>query len=191
MLSQVAKCSVMKFYPFLRSVVDIRGSHKSRYTNYLSLDLKDDERHSLTVFCAADAICCIQIDGNPQRRLGEPSEKCCPITFFLEAGEKIHSLVVVTRRSREIRHAQGPFLLVSAVIILTVNHVANSFKGAHNVRSQSLLRTLHHAAHSHIPSPPLKLRLRAHTHCPRGFHFPFVFSIRTGFKVTRGSSGTK
>ncbi|VUC25632.1 unnamed protein product, partial [Clonostachys rosea] len=78
------------------SALPIRGNPNSRYIQYLPFDFDDGNRHSLTVYSTSSSTTCIQVDGDPQKRLGRPSTDSCPITFELEPYETIRSIHLTT-----------------------------------------------------------------------------------------------
>lgn len=99
----------------------IRGHNRDRCARYLSLDMRDGRSHALTVFTTADGVCCVQIDGDERRTLGAPVEECCAVTCYLEPGETVQSLFVVTRERFDYDARAAPlpglFLLVSPSLV--------------------------------------------------------------------------
>lgn len=98
----------------IQSPMVIRFHPRDRFVQHLPFTSGDRRMHSFTVFSNADGVSCIQTIGTHRwRRLGEPSPYCCAVTHYLHANEAVDSVFIVSRRSRNLEEAQGPFLLVS------------------------------------------------------------------------------
>lgn len=92
--------------------VPIRGDPTTRYAEYLPFRFDDGKSHSITAYCSPRGVRCIEIDGDTQRRLGTPSESCCPITHYLRPYETVQSVHAVGSGMRDMYSEVGFFLMV-------------------------------------------------------------------------------
>jgi hypothetical protein len=91
----------------------IRFHHQDRFVRYLPFTSGNRRPHSFTVFSNADGVSGIMNSADRRQMLGRPTSSCCAVTQYLYPNEVIDSVFIVSRRSRNLGEAQGPFLLVS------------------------------------------------------------------------------
>ncbi|VUC37179.1 unnamed protein product [Clonostachys rosea] len=95
-----------------KPVLSLRTSDNTRFGQYLDLQLRAGESNSLTVFCADNAICGIQLNDNANSKIGQSNQSCCPITYFLAPGEYVAFLYVVSQDRGRLLTFIGPFILI-------------------------------------------------------------------------------
>lgn len=95
--------------------VAVRYHRDASYARYFSLNTEPTSRHSLTVYSGPGGVNCIHRDDDKENGLGYPGFRSCAITYYMDVDEKVESVYVVTRRSRNFGEAQGPYLLVSSL----------------------------------------------------------------------------
>lgn len=104
---------VKKRYSIIDSgekALTLRGNHRARFGTFLPIQLNQDQNNRLTIFSDSGGICAIQL--NDQPRLGVANHRCCAVTHYLQPGETLESLHVVTQGDRYPFLLQGPFLFV-------------------------------------------------------------------------------
>lgn len=105
-----------------RSLIDVgeikshlRSNPRIRLAQYLPLQSPEHRQlQSLTMFCTAEGVCRIQVNGCRKRTVGIPWVNVCAMTFYFSPGEVITSIFLINQGTQGLFMVAGPHVMVSS-----------------------------------------------------------------------------